>query len=498
VTPRRWPLALRLGIAAAAFVAAVLAGELALEARYGRAACARDASAADYFKALGAFPGDTEHSPLTDPRTLVAPKKKEPGAFRVVVIGESTAVGAPYGLDLSFGALLAEGLRAAHPGRTFEVVHVAEPGRSSRGVVNFLDDALAAEPDVLVLYSGHNEFLQRLTQPSPFGRTHRFPWSWLPRLADAIDGLRDQGVQRRSEEIPASVRPEDRADLALLLRTLGYGNREVVPWPNFPIAPREREILREGYASNLERIAARARERGVPLVAIRPASQLRCAPIASGASFDPAAQRAFEAGEALVARDASAARARLVEARTLDPAPVRMPEDFGAAFDAAMRAAGATVIDADAVARRATGEALAGDRAFVDFMHPRETVHAELAAAVADALPAPGAGADAAFRARVAEILKAHAAEIAAVDDLAASGVQLAYLTYGNRAAAEAAGRALPEARRNLKSTLALDLALRWGGKTAEADATLARALERRPEWAGAIAHWKSRAAGIR
>src|ERR1035438_5317254 len=78
------------------------------------------------------------------PRTSRTPRHKEPGHVRIFVLGESAAKGPPEP-GFGFASLLGSQLRAAYPGRQFEVFnlgivainsHVVQIGRAScRGKV---------------------------------------------------------------------------------------------------------------------------------------------------------------------------------------------------------------------------------------------------------------------------------------------------------------------------------------------------------------------------
>ena len=79
------------------------------------------------------------------------------GVVRVVVVGESTAAGFPFYPYLSFGRVLEWMLRSLGADGV-EVVNLARAADPSREVVAVAAEALAFEPDVLVVSTGHNEF----------------------------------------------------------------------------------------------------------------------------------------------------------------------------------------------------------------------------------------------------------------------------------------------------------------------------------------------------
>jgi tetratricopeptide (TPR) repeat protein/lysophospholipase L1-like esterase len=97
-------------------------------------------------------------------RTLPAPqkdlflKKKPDNAYRIFVIGGSTAAGFPYGNNIMFSRVLEYRLGTSFPGRKIEVVNVAMSAICSYTLLDFMDEILAQKPDAILIYAGHNEF----------------------------------------------------------------------------------------------------------------------------------------------------------------------------------------------------------------------------------------------------------------------------------------------------------------------------------------------------
>jgi hypothetical protein len=75
----------------------------------------------------------------------------------IVVLGESSACGAPYHDWLSVGQIVAWKLREAIPHRQFRVEYVARLGINLEMVHNLMS-GLERRPDLVILYAGHNEF----------------------------------------------------------------------------------------------------------------------------------------------------------------------------------------------------------------------------------------------------------------------------------------------------------------------------------------------------
>ncbi len=99
----------------------------------------------------------------TDPRHPYqwVPAKKEPGSLRVLCFGGSATVGLGHSPNVTFARHLQVLLEKAYPERTVEVINLGVVAISSKQVRELVDDALDnADPDLLVVYSGNNEFLE--------------------------------------------------------------------------------------------------------------------------------------------------------------------------------------------------------------------------------------------------------------------------------------------------------------------------------------------------
>jgi len=98
-----------------------------------------------------------------DPRLPVqwVAARKPAGALRVFGFGGSAAAGLGFSPNATPARELERLLRAALPGRPVEVVNLGIVALGARQVRQLLEDVCrVAEPDLLVVYSGNNEFLE--------------------------------------------------------------------------------------------------------------------------------------------------------------------------------------------------------------------------------------------------------------------------------------------------------------------------------------------------
>lgn len=85
-------------------------------------------------------------------------KRKPENTIRIFCLGGSTTAGFPFEAQVPFPFQLKKMLQHADPEHEYEVINLGLSAVNSFTVLDFLPDILKMEPDLLVLYMGHNEF----------------------------------------------------------------------------------------------------------------------------------------------------------------------------------------------------------------------------------------------------------------------------------------------------------------------------------------------------
>ncbi len=114
-------------------------------------------------------------------------KEKPENGIRVFVQGGSTAAGFPYGLGASLSGTLEQRLRQSLPAHHVEVVNTAMSAVNSHTLLDLADEIIEQEPDMVLIYAGHNEFLGILGASSNFTTSSSF---WLTRLMINLKDVR--------------------------------------------------------------------------------------------------------------------------------------------------------------------------------------------------------------------------------------------------------------------------------------------------------------------
>jgi len=88
-------------------------------------------------------------------------KKKPAGTYRIFCLGGSTTYGRPYNDATSFAGWLRELLPRADPSRRWEVINAGGVSYASYRVARLMKELALYEPDLFIIYTGHNEFLEQ-------------------------------------------------------------------------------------------------------------------------------------------------------------------------------------------------------------------------------------------------------------------------------------------------------------------------------------------------
>jgi lysophospholipase L1-like esterase len=126
---------------------------------------------------------DPRQAPPVAPDSQYFLAEKPKTALRLVVAGESTAAGFPYGRFGSPAALLHQQLKRQYPDQQIEVISVAMAAINSYTVLDIMPEVLAIKPDAILVYLGHNEYVGLLGAGSQFQASpHRQLTLWWLQL----------------------------------------------------------------------------------------------------------------------------------------------------------------------------------------------------------------------------------------------------------------------------------------------------------------------------
>jgi tetratricopeptide (TPR) repeat protein len=202
------------------------------------------------------------------------PQQKGKDTFRIFAFGGSTVQGRPYSIATAFPKWLQINLETAFPNKKFEVINCGGISYASYRLVPIIEECLEYQPDLFILCTGQNEFLEARTYDSikrlakPLGSSVKV----ISKLATykAMDSLyrRFRGTEPAevSENKPTMKREVD----ALLdyRRGLEAYHRD----------PKWQWGVITHFQENIKRIDTISQQAGVPLVILNPPVNLKDTP----------------------------------------------------------------------------------------------------------------------------------------------------------------------------------------------------------------------------
>lgn len=320
---------------------------------------------------------------------------KSDDVFRVVVQGGSSAAGFPYGKWASLAGMLGQRLRRSEPEREIEVISTAMSAVNSYALLDFADEIVAIDPDVVLIYAGHNEYLGVLGVGSAYGAGRS------PAYTRFLLNFRRSHLFRAMQLAYGAMTPAPDADaqqsgtlMARIARdrAIAYGS------PVYAAGI-------EQFSYNLRSLLGRYADAGVPVLIGSLASNENGQPpfiseagnenslaalreLSSGAGpgentadgFFTIARQLERAGSTAEARDGYR------WARDLDALRFRAPTEMNRVIRDVAAASGATVVEVEAALTSASRNGVIGNSLMLEHLHPNLRGYFLLADAYFDSL----------------------------------------------------------------------------------------------------------------
>lgn len=85
-------------------------------------------------------------------------RNKLPNTFRIFILGESSAAGYPYDVNASFPREIKRRLDILYPNTNNEVINISMSAISSYVLADLINGIIEQQPDLIIIYTGHNEY----------------------------------------------------------------------------------------------------------------------------------------------------------------------------------------------------------------------------------------------------------------------------------------------------------------------------------------------------
>jgi len=182
---------------------------------------------------------------------------KQSSTFRIFTVGGSSAAGYPFGPRTAFSRWLEIMLNALGTSRNYEVINLGINGISSYEVKQLYPQILKADPDLIVVYVGHNDCMLEKSYSGNIG---------LDGLALRLNyGLLNFRLYRLLFKAYHELNSEKRKDTFLYYANLRkMGKRPERDEYFYPLEARKK--VKEKFARNLDAIVNLTEKAGVPLI----------------------------------------------------------------------------------------------------------------------------------------------------------------------------------------------------------------------------------------
>ncbi|MEZ6127790.1 MAG: tetratricopeptide repeat protein [Planctomycetaceae bacterium] len=343
------------------------------------------------------------------------PASKGTNTRRIFVFGGSTVQGRPFSIQTSFTTFLKFGLSHAVPDTRWEVVNCGGISYASYRLLPIMQECLAYEPDLFIVCTGHNEFLECVTYSKVINTQPMVNHGrrWLDRLQSfrVIRKFVSDNIEPATSE-SNNDRTQFPEEVDALLDHQGGLER-------FTRTALHRSEIAQQFAENLQHMVELTSAADVPLIMMSPPVNLRdCPPFKSEFSADTSAadrdQVASElktAGDKL-AHDVAESITLLKHATQLDPAfafswyqlgraclqakqidlakealqravdedvcPLRMTSDLQRAMRRVVERNGIAFLDVQPMMEAGSRLGIVGDFVLADHIHPAFGSHQQI------------------------------------------------------------------------------------------------------------------------
>lgn len=262
------------------------------------------------------------------------PVAKPADEFRVFCLGGSTVYGRPFAAPTAFPAWLEFSLQAADPQRSWRVVNCGGVSYASYRLAPIMEEVLQYEPDLIIVCTGHNEFLEDRT----YDRLKSTP-QLLCSAEQVAEHSYAYNLTRNT--IYSSPAPGSRPPLNTLPTEVDARLDYRDGLAEYTRDPAWRQDVIAHFRWNVRRMISMTQVAEIPMILVAPASNLRdCPPFKSlHRSTISEADRLrwkelWTVAEESYARDMPAALAALQEALRIDEQHAGLHYQLGQCYDA--------------------------------------------------------------------------------------------------------------------------------------------------------------------
>ncbi|HAB53121.1 MAG TPA: hypothetical protein DCE80_13295 [Ignavibacteriales bacterium] len=292
-------------------------------------------------------------------------QQKKNNAFRVFVLGGSSAAGFPYMPMGSFSRYIRKRLELTYPNSTIEVVNISLSAVNTYTILDMLPGVLEQKPNLILIYAGHNEYYGALGVGSmeSLGTFRSFvklvlylnKYKTVQLIRNIISGIFSLFASKNLEESPGTLMSRMAKDQYIPMNSDKY------------------TIGLEQFEGNMREILELIKSHNVPVIVGKVVSNLKDQkPFISVPSEDyPTANQVYEeAKKKLMNGHSKDADSLFRLAKDLDALRFRAPEKINQIIRQVCGEYNATCVSIDSIFNSVSPYGIIGNNLMTDHLHP--------------------------------------------------------------------------------------------------------------------------------
>jgi len=291
-------------------------------------------------------------------------KEKKENSFRVFVLGASSAAGYPYLSSASFSKFIRKKLEILYPEKIIEVANFSMSAINSYTIRDLMPELLKKEPNLVLIYLGHNEYYGALGVGSMESLgSSRFIVNttlWLNKFK-TIELLKNI-VKALSGILSSESKITGGTMMAQLAKEKLIEYNSDIYWDGI-----------SQFEDNLHDILSMCKELNVPVIASTVASNLKDQKpfvTINGSEYPPADQIFFYAETKLQAGETDSAKRLFVYAKELDALRFRAPEEINKKIVQLCKEFNYPFVRSDSLLNSFSQDGIVGNNLMTDHLHP--------------------------------------------------------------------------------------------------------------------------------
>ena len=295
------------------------------------------------------------------PQSFLAQKNKD--TFRIFCLGGSTTGGFPYEMNIPFPQQLKFILENQISDIEFEMINLGLSAINSFSVLDWIPEILNHDPDLIIIYMGHNEFY------GAYGAGSAISFSNNGSLIRILLKIKKLHFVKMIEMFLTKKFVKKNKILNTTLM------EQISNKKNIPVKSKIREIVKNNYENNLDIILKLITQENIPVIISNLTSNLKDqVPFGGGGRLNQNTLSSIEyynkGLDLYKNKKPDSSKVAFQLALDLDEIPFRAPSNINSIISKKAIAHGINLLDMENIFEKKSKNLIPGDNLFSDHLHP--------------------------------------------------------------------------------------------------------------------------------